>query len=168
MMFALWIRVDLLAAVLPGVLESKAGDPRGGFFCDDLQALDHARDDFVFKARVEILGIFADEDHVHVLESRFDTHQVFHWPHVGIEIEGLAQADVDAGRAEGHAGCERSLQRHAALADRLDDAGMHEVHVAAFEVATSRRGLPFDGNASSFDDLLDRFRNFGADPVSGD
>src|SRR5260370_25557536 len=39
---------------------------RGGFFSNDFQAFDHARDDFMLEAGIQVLSVFADKNQVHV------------------------------------------------------------------------------------------------------
>ena len=55
--------------------------------------------DLVLEAGVEILGVLADDDQVDALEPRVDAGQVPHRPQVRVEIERLAQPDVDAREA---------------------------------------------------------------------
>ena len=56
--------VNLLAMHAARVLEGEPGDARGSLFGDDLQALDHAGHDFMLDARVQSLGIFANDDQI--------------------------------------------------------------------------------------------------------
>ena len=53
-------------------------------------------DDLVLDAAVEALGVLADDDQVDVLVARLDARQGPHRPHGGVEVELLAQLDVDA------------------------------------------------------------------------
>ena len=68
-MLALWIAVTASAPARARVLERESRDPRRRLLGDDLQALDDARHDLVLEARVEILGVLADDDQIDVRES---------------------------------------------------------------------------------------------------
>ena len=95
-MFALWIAVTRLRPKRARVLEGEPRDARRGLLGDDLEALDDARHDLVLEPGVEVLGVLADDDEVDALEPALDAGQVLHRPQVGVEIERLAQPDVDA------------------------------------------------------------------------
>ena len=58
--------VNLLAIVVARVLESEFRDARAGLLRDDLQALDHAGNDFVLDAGIETLGILTNDDEVDI------------------------------------------------------------------------------------------------------
>ena len=96
MMFALWIAVTFFRPCLARVLEREVRDPRRRALGDDLQALDDAGHHFVLEPRIEILGVLAHDDQVDALEPRVDAGQVPDRPQVRVQIQRLAQADVDA------------------------------------------------------------------------
>ena len=91
--------MNLLALVLARVFEGKARDAGGRLLGDDLQALDHARHDFMLDAGIQALGIFADDDQVDAGIARRNVGQIANGAEVGVELELLAQRDVDAGKA---------------------------------------------------------------------
>ena len=66
---------------------------------DDAQTLDHAGHDNVFLAGVKSLGILADDDEIDAGVGHFDAGQGAHGPDAGVEIEFLAEADVDGAKA---------------------------------------------------------------------
>ncbi len=70
--------VNFFAAMALGVFKSEVSDARGSLFGDDLEAFDHAGNDFVLEAGVQVFGIFADEHDVHVFKARLDAGDVFH------------------------------------------------------------------------------------------
>ena len=144
-MFALWIAVTRLGFVPARVVEGEAGDARRGVLRDDLQRLDDAGHDLVLEAAVEVLGVLADDDEVHVLETALDRRQVLDGPQVRVEVERLAQAHVDRGEALADRGPDGSLQGHAVLADGVQNARRQGV-------ALEPLGLPAD------DDLFERER----------
>ena len=84
--------VNLLALVLAGVLESETRNASGRFLGDDLQALDHAGDNFVLDAGVKALRVFAHDDQVDVRITGRNVRQVANGTEVGIELKLLAAA----------------------------------------------------------------------------
>ena len=153
MMLALWIAVTRLAAVPPRVLERELRDARRRPLRDDLQALDDARHDFVLEPGVEVLGVLADDDQVDALEPRRHARQVPDRPQVRVEIERLAQADVDAGEPFADRRRDRPLQRDLVAADRveqLDAAARVPVRSNASTPASC--ALPVDRDAGGRED----------------
>src|SRR5580698_2842859 len=81
--------VDLFAVILAGVLESKTRNACRSFLGNDFQALDHTGDNFVFEAGVKALGIFANDDKVHVGIACRDVRQIANGTEVGVELKLL-------------------------------------------------------------------------------
>src|SRR6267143_130328 len=96
-MSSLYSMAGNCSATARGIFKSKFCDPRGSLFRDDFQALHHAGNDFVLEARIQILGVFPNENQVHVREMRLNAWHVFHWSQIGVEIEGFSQRHVYAG-----------------------------------------------------------------------
>ena len=119
-MLALCTAVTRRPLVAPGVLEGEAGDAQRRHLGDDLEALDHAGDHDVLEPGVEVLGVLADDDQVHALVARSHVGQVPHRAEVGVEVERLAQPDVDAGEARPDRRRDRALERDLGAADRLE------------------------------------------------
>src|SRR5258708_24971785 len=94
--------VNLLALVLAGVLEGKFGDAGGSLFRDDLQAFHNAWDDLVLKAGIEAFGILANDDEIDVRVAGGNVRQITDRAEVRVELEFLAQGNVDAGKAAAH------------------------------------------------------------------
>ena len=113
--------VNFLALVLARIFKGELGDPGGSFFGDDLQALDHAGNHFMLKSGIKTLGIFADDDKVHIGIARGNMRQVSNGPEVGVQLKLLAQRDVDAGKTAPHRRRHRPLQSDAGALDRLDE-----------------------------------------------
>ena len=67
---------------------------------------------------VEVLGVLADDDQIDALEPRRHARQVPHRPQVRVQIERLAQADVDAREALADGRADRSLERDLVSPDR--------------------------------------------------
>ncbi len=167
-MFALWIDVTFLRPCLRRVLEREVRDPRRRLLGDDLQALDHARHDLVLEPGVEILGVLADDHQVDALKARVDAGQVPHRPQVRVQVQRLAQADVDAGEPLPDRRRHRPFERHLVAADRIDQ--LHRQRLAG-PLERDDAGdvrLPVDRDAGRFQDADDRFGDFGSDAVAGD
>ena len=90
---------DPLPAVGPRVVEGELRDPGRGLLGDDLDRLHHARHHHVLEARVEVLGVLADDDEVDVVVPALHPGQRLDRAHVRVEVEGLAQGHVDRGVA---------------------------------------------------------------------
>src|ERR1051326_3184687 len=72
---------------------------------------------------VDVLGILPEDDHVHgtrVLDGRRHALEPAHRPHAGIEVELLAERDVEGADPPAHRGGEGSLDRDEVLADGGD------------------------------------------------
>ena len=159
--------MDLLAAVLARVLECEFGDARGAFFGDDLDAFDHAGNDFVLQADVLALGVFAHDDQVHAGPMRFQAGKILDGPEVGEEIEFFAQGDVDALEAAADGRGDRALQRDFVALDRFVKRG-GDVFAEDFEgLGAGGKALPLPLDAGSFEDANDGLGDFRADAVAG-
>ena len=81
---------------------AQEGDELGGF----------GRPGLVFDARVDVFGVFAEDDHVHalgMLDRGLDAFKVADGPDAGVEVEGLAQGDVEAAETRAHRRAEGAL-----------------------------------------------------------
>ena len=85
----------------------------------------------MLEARVEILGVLAHDDQIDVLEAARHAGQVLDRPQVGVEIERLAQPDVDAGEALADRRGHRPLQRDLVPLDRLEQRRRQRLAVAS-------------------------------------
>src|SRR5205814_1410281 len=91
---------DALAALATGRVEGEAGDSLGGGFSDHAQALDNAGHDLVLQSAIKPFGVFADDDQVDVFIARRYAGERLGGPVVGVELEPLAELDVDAAEAD--------------------------------------------------------------------
>src|SRR4029077_2307827 len=91
--------MNFLALVLAGMLEREPRDSGGSLLGDDLQALNHSGDNFVFDTGVKSFGVFAHDDQIHARVASWNVRQVADGPEVGEEFEALPEFDVDAGKA---------------------------------------------------------------------
>src|SRR6202451_1376333 len=76
-----------------------------------------------FDSGVHVFGIFAEDHHVHAFRlahRRGYTWEITHRPHTRVEIENLAQRDVQRNDAAAHRSREWAFNRHAEIANRVD------------------------------------------------
>ena len=162
-------RRDLLAArAARAYSKANSRDPRRRLLGDDLQALDHAGHDLVLEPGVEILGVLADDDQVDVGEAARDARQVPHRPEVGVEVERLAQPDVDAGEAFADRRRDRPLQRDLVALDRVEQRRRQRLAEPLERDHAGVVALPLDVDARRLEDPDDRLGDFRADAVAGD
>ena len=94
------------------------------FLCDEIQDfLRFGRAGGVFDSRVNVLGVFAEDDHVHllrVLHRRGDALKVLDWPQADVEIEHLAQSDVERANAAADWRGEWTFDADQIFLERLD------------------------------------------------
>src|SRR4051794_5439036 len=158
---------DALASVRARVLERELRDARRGAFGDDLDRLDHARDHFVFESAVQVLGVLAHDDDVDVFEARDDVRHRLDRPQIRVEIERLAQPDIDRREAGADRRRDRTFERDLVAEDRFKHLGRQRIAEARYGLGADEVLFPFDVDAGAFDDRDDRGSDFGADAVTG-
>src|SRR5438128_5231441 len=104
--------VDLLALVLTGIFESKAGDTSRCLFGDDLQTLNHAGNNFMLESRIKTLGILTNDHQVNIGITRGNVRKVAYGAEICIELELLAQLHVDAGKSSANWRADRAFERN--------------------------------------------------------
>ncbi len=153
-MLALCAAVTFFAAVLLGVLEGGLDDPLGAEDRDRLdrdagvlargrvelvgeepaQLLDLLRALLELDARVQVLGVLADDHEVRLGEAGADAVVGLARPDAGVQVELLAERDVDRAVARADRRRGRALDRHAALADRIERAVGERVALGLVDV----------------------------------
>ena len=139
---------DALAAVVDGELDGGAHEALGAFLADGLDAegagvgeadlgdahLAHqeaadlvglGRAGLVLDAGVDVLGVLAEDDHVHVfgaLDGAGHALEVLDGAHAGVQVEFLAQRDVDGADAGADRGGQRALDAEQVLAEGVQGA----------------------------------------------
>ena len=159
--------VNFFAPILPRKLKRKPRNPRRRLLRNNLQALDHARHHGVFQSRIQILGVFADQNQIDAQKPRLHAFQVLHRPHIGVQVERLAQRHVNARRPAHHGSRQRPFQRHLVFANRFQHAGLHEIEAPPFDLRPRGDLVPRNVHSSCTDDFLNRCGNFRANPVAG-
>ena len=165
-MLALCTADDFFPAMRLGVLEGKFGDTRRSLLGDDLQALHDARDDFMFDAGIKPFGILAHDHQVDVLITRFDPGQILDRPQIGIEIESLAQLDIDAAKSFAHRRRHRPFESDLGLVERIHQRPRDGRPMFFQSLGAGQMGIPINFCAGGFDDFQCRLDYFGTDPIA--
>ena len=97
--------------------------PSMSLFRNSISFLHFGRAGFPLDADVNVLGVFAEDDDVHALgmfHGRRHALEIAHRAHAGVEVENLAQRDVQRANAAAHRSRQRPLDRNAEIADGFD------------------------------------------------
>ena len=160
---------DLAAVAARGVAEPISGNAHAGGLGGDLHAGHHARYDLILDAAVEAFGVFADDHHVDPVEPRLDAGEVADGANGGVQVQLLAELDVDALKPFANGRGNRSFQRDLV---RLD-GGQRALGQDGIEPLLQGGGAggqlnPLDAEARRFEHAPGGTGNFGADAVAGD
>ena len=180
---------DLAAAVAACVVERELDDPAGaahrdrldrdaGVIVRELAALRLDPVDQLLRVRrallvldpgVEVLGVLADDDQVDVLEARPDAGIGLARADLRVEVEALAQGDVDGAEAAADRGRDRPLERDAGLADGVEDVVRQRVAaVLLHHVGACLADIPVELDARRFEDATSRLGQFRPGSVPRD
>src|SRR5208282_2921132 len=160
--------MNFLALVLAGILEGETRDAGGSLLGNDLQALDHSGNNFVFDAGIQSLGVFADNDQVHARVAGGNVREVADGPEVGEELKALAQFDVDAGEAAADGRGHGTLQSDAGALDGFAEFFGNVFVVLLKGFGAGGEAFPFEFDAGGFNHANGGLDDFGADTVAGD
>src|ERR1700722_14824594 len=129
----------------------------------------------MLESGVEVFGVLADDDDIDAVEARFHAGKIFDRAKVGVEIERLAERDVDAGCSTGDRGTHGTLERDFVAADGFEGALVEEctrigdlVDRAAGCISAGFDLLPINVDACGLEDAFDGGRNLWADAFTGD
>jgi hypothetical protein len=168
MMLALWKTVTFFRPRWLRVAEGPARDAGARDLGGHLEAGHHARRHLVLDAAVQALGVLAHDDQVHVVVAGGHAGQAAHRAHGRVEVQGLAQLDIDGLEALAHRGGAGAFEGQPVLAYRVQRG--RGQHIAA-ALQRDDAGLvldPLDGRARGGQHLLGGGGDFGADPVARD
>lgn len=157
----------LLAANVAGVLEGIAQDALRGLAGDELDALHDTVDNDVLDARVLALGVLTDKHRVHIVVGGLVALDAAARAHVGEEVEGTAESQVERDVALADGGRERALERDKVAGDAVDGL-VGDDRLAVLQAGRDVDGLPLDGNVGGAVDVLDRLCDFRTDTVTLD
>ena len=159
---------DLVPAVGDRVLEGVPGDPLGRGAGDDLDALGGVLADHVLDAGVQVLGVLADDDQVDVVVAQVETLHRAGRAHVRVQVERLAERDVDAPEAATDRGRDGALERDVVAPDRVEDAVRERRPELLDRRLTRDHRLPFEADAGRIEHAGGRLRQLRPDAVAGD
>ena len=122
--------------------------------------------DVVLEARVEALGVLADQDDVDVVVATAG-NDVAPRPHVGVEVEGLAERDVDRAIPFADRRLERTLEREVRALDRLERLVRHRRALLGDAGRAGDLSIPVEVGAGGVEDRERCFGDVGTDSVTG-
>src|SRR3977135_1340774 len=159
--------MNFLALVLAGVLECEPRDSGGSLLGDDLQALDHSRNDFVLDARVKSFSVFAHDDQIHARVAGGNMRQISDGPEVCEEFETFAEFNVDAGETAADGRGYGTLQSDAGAFDGFAEFFGNVFLVLLKGFGAGGKTFPFEFDAGGFEHANCGLDDFGADAVAG-
>ncbi len=121
-------------------------------------------------AEVEVLGVLADDHEVDLglVEVGPDALVVLAGADAGVEVECLAEVDVDRAEAGADRRGDRGLERDLGPPARLDHAVGHGGADLGHDVDAGLLDVPVDGDAGGLDAELGGLGQLGTDAVAGD
>src|SRR5208283_2221118 len=151
-----------------GMLEGETRDAGGSLFGDNLDALHHTGNNFVFDAGIKPLGVFAHHDQIDAWIAGRNMRQVADGPEVGKKFETLAQFDVDAREAAADGRSHRALQSDPGALDGFAEFFRNVFVVLLKRFSAGGKAFPFELDAGGFHHANRGLDDFGADTVAGD
>ena len=146
---------------------SRSWPPRARIHSDELLRIGRAH--LVLDPRVEVLGRLAHDHDVHVLVARADARVALAGTHLAVEVETLAERDVDRAEASADRRRDRALERDAALADRVEDVvGKRVAAVLFHHVAAGQLDVPVELDSGRLEHAAGRLGQLGTGAVAGD
>ena len=143
-----------LANVL-GVLEGVAEHALGGLAGDQLDRLDNTVHNDVLDARVFTLGVLTDEDGVDVVVGGLVSLDALAGTHVGEQVEGPSEGQVERDVALANGSSERALEGDKVALDGLDGGVGNDGLAVLVEGGGDIDRLPLDGDVGGAVDVLD-------------
>src|SRR5262245_47011072 len=123
---------------------------------------------FELDARVDVLCVLADDDEVEVVTQVACAFVSANRTHERVQVELLAQRDVDAAEATSDGRCDRPLERDVVLADRLEHMrGQWRAELLDGALARLLH-IPLEPDAGGFEHAHGRIANFGPNPIPRD
>lgn len=116
----------------------------------------------MLKASVLALGVLANDDNVDIVVASGEAGEIKTMDEGSVEIEVLAQEDIEGADASADGGSEATLETNLVLLDGLDDLRWDGVHVAVDMVLFKiKRGVHrvhdlFDGAGDEWTDSITR------------
>lgn len=159
---------DLGLADVLGVLEGEAEHALTGLAGDELDRLDHAVNNDVLDAGVLALGVLADEDGVDVVVGGLVSLDALAGTHVGEQVEGPSEGQVERDVALADGRGERALEGDIVALDGVDGLLGNDGLALGVEAGGDVDRLPLDGHVGGRVDVLDRLCDLRANAVALD
>lgn len=156
----------LFPANVAGVLEGVSQHALRRLAGDELDALHHTINHDVLNARVFSLSVLSDQHGVDVVVGRLVAGDGSAWAHVGEEVEGSAECQVEGHVALADGCCERALERDQVLCDAVDGLVGDDRLAVRVQARGDVDRLPLDGDICGRVDVLDRLRDLRANAVA--
>ena len=163
---------DFFAAVGLGVLERVAAHAQAPFARHHRHRLRHrlgvvADLEGVIHPDVQPFGVLADDDEIDAFVAA-PGDDCLRRPHVGVQLEHLAQGDVDGAVAVAHRRGERSLEAQLGAADRVERR-VGERRAGVLDAGHPAQLLvPIERRAEGAQHVERRLRDLGTDAVAAD
>jgi len=159
----------LFAAVRPRVVKGKTHHAFGRPSGDDADGLRGLpRNDVVFDARIETLGVLPNDNQVDVLIPRGNARDRLGRPEVRVEIQRLADRHIHAPKAFADRCGDGAFDAHTVSADRFQHLFGQRRAVLRNRLFAGLLDVPIDGNTGGLDDTAHRLHHFRANAVAGD
>ena len=123
----------------------------------------------VLDPRVQVFGVFADDDQVDVLEAGADAGIRLARTHLAVEVEALPEGDVDGAEAASDRRGDGSLEGDPRLADRVEHLVRERVAaVPLHRVGAGLANVPVELHTCCLEDTPGGLGQLGPCAVSGD
>ena len=118
-------------------------------------------------AGIQALGIFPDDDEIDAGIAGRNMGKVLNRTEVGVELELLAQGNVDTGKASADGRGHRPLQSDPGAFDGLDQFLGNIFVVLGERLGPYLKDFPIELHPGGFQNAHRGLRDFGADAVAG-
>ena len=159
---------DLFAPVFAGIVKCKAADLLARGAGDELDAVGDLVVQHILDALVEILGVLAHDDKVHIVKAGRYARQRVHRAQVCIGGKALAQLHIDAAEALADGRSRRAFQCPAARLDGVQRAGGDQLAAGFGVLGTGLTLLPFNAGVQCGRDSTHAFGDLAANAIAWD
>lgn len=155
----------LVPANVPRILEGISQNALRGRASDELDALHNTIDHDMLNTRVFSLGVLTNQNSVHVVVRGLVAGNRSAGPHVGEEVEGPAERQVERDMTLADRSREGAFERNVVIRDALNGFVRND-RLAVLQPRGYIDRLPLDRHVGCRVDILDRLRNLRPDAVA--